>query len=112
VGVELNEAFAGQNGFSRGLSGAVKKLARRNGRSPGSPVNAHEPYFTAVLDAIDAGQPLPIPPEEARSSVELCTAIYTAAITREAVELPLDSTCRFYNGVSVDDYRNACATAG
>src|SRR5439155_13567193 len=37
--------------------------------------SAHTPYLRAVLDAIDAGRPLPIGPDEARASLELCVAL-------------------------------------
>jgi hypothetical protein len=65
----------------------------------------HKPYLAAVLDAIDASGPLPIPATEARKSLELCVAIYTAAIMGQAVELPLSHDARFYDGISTDDYQ-------
>jgi len=71
---------------------------------PAPPPSSHEPFMKAVLDAIDQGQPMPVDGAEARRSIELCTAIYTSAITGEAVTLPLDETSRFYEGITPDDY--------
>jgi hypothetical protein len=65
----------------------------------------HTPCVAALLKAIEAGGPLPMSPEEARRSLELCFAIYTAAITGEPVEFPLRDDSPFYAGVSVDDYQ-------
>lgn len=91
----------------------IVRLAKRKlglGRTAAIP-SEHTPYVKAVLDAIDAGKPLPTPPGEARQSLELCTAIYTAAITGEAVELPLGESTPFYNGVTTSDY-NGGVVAG
>ncbi len=65
----------------------------------------HAEYFRAVVDAIEADRPLPIDPQDARASLELCTAIYQSAITGETVELPLMSDARFYEGIQPTDYR-------
>ena len=66
--------------------------------------SAHTPYVAAVLDAIDEGRPLPIGPDEARTSVELCTAIYASALSGSHVALPLDRTHRHYTGITRADY--------
>src|SRR5207249_11966593 len=77
---------------------------------------AHAPYLRAVLDAIDAGQPLPIGPEEARASLELCAALYTSALTHDPITLPIERTNRFYGGITTADYDgrrgNGAATEG
>lgn len=103
---ELNKAFPNQSALHRKVLRRLKRYA--TGKLPHSAVNQHELQFVDVLDAIRTGGPLPVPPEEARKSVELCTAIYTAAITGDVVNLPIGSTSRFYEGVSVEDYRQAC----
>jgi len=77
---------------------------RLGGQGDRRPVTAHTPYLAAVLDAIEAECPLPVRPEEARASVELCTAIYTSGLTRRPVALPLDSGSRYYRGLSPLDY--------
>jgi len=64
----------------------------------------HTPYVAAVLDAIDEGRPLPVGPDEARTSVELCTAIYASALSGELVALPIDRAHRHYTGITPADY--------
>ena len=71
----------------------------------------HSRMFRQVYSAIHAGEPLPVPPEEARLAVELCTAIYASAITGQRISLPLDSSSQFYGGVASEDYEPLRATA-
>lgn len=66
----------------------------------------HTGYMRAVLDALDAGAPLPVGPEDARTVVELCAAIYESGITGRTVALPLEPTSPTYAGVSAADYAN------
>jgi predicted dehydrogenase len=70
----------------------------------------HTGYMRAVLDALDAGAPLPVGPEDARVVVELCAAIYESGITGRTVSLPLDPTSACYGGVSAADYANRTDT--
>jgi predicted dehydrogenase len=90
------------------LPGKLDKIVRLAKRKLGfgqrNVPTEHTPYVKAVLDAIDAGTPLPSPPEEARQSLELCVAIYTSAITGQPVDLPLGENARFYDGITSDDY--------
>jgi predicted dehydrogenase len=86
------------------LDKIVRLAKRKLGIGQRQVASEHKPYLAAVLDAIDANGPLPIPPEDARKSLELCVAIYTAAITGVAVELPLPHDARFYDGITSDDY--------
>ncbi len=67
----------------------------------------HAAFLRSLVEAAIDGRPLPVPPEEARRPVELCTAIYTSAISGEAVSLPLSPDSPFYRGVSAPDYRTA-----
>jgi len=108
VEAALDRRFPDPRRLSSRLVRKFKKLMGFKVQGGLWPVSWHEPYFRAVLDAIDGERPLPIPPVEARASVELCTAIYTSAINGTATELPLDSSSVFYQGVTVEDYRNAC----
>jgi predicted dehydrogenase len=64
----------------------------------------HSAYFLALLDALGAGAPLPIGPEDARASLEVCAAIYASALGREPVSLPLPSGSPGYAGVSAEAY--------
>jgi len=66
--------------------------------------NPHVPYVAAVLDAIEAGTPLPIGPDEAAASLEVCAGIYAAALLGRPVSLPLDRTNRFCRGIAASDY--------
>jgi predicted dehydrogenase len=105
VAAELGRLFPGG---SRPV-GIAGKLTRRILRKIGhgaaaSGPSQHTAYVRAVLDAMDAPEPLPIGPDEARRSVELCTAIYESAILKRPVELPLTDSGRFYNGVTTADY--------
>jgi UDP-N-acetyl-2-amino-2-deoxyglucuronate dehydrogenase len=65
----------------------------------------HTPYLEDVLDALDAGQPLPCGPQEARASLELATAIYASSLTGEAALLPIAPDHRWYEGIAAGDYR-------
>jgi predicted dehydrogenase len=65
---------------------------------------AHSPYMTAVLDAIDAGAPLPVSAREGRDAVAVCAAIYASALTGGPISLPMDPTAPFYDGVTAEDY--------
>jgi len=89
----------------------VRQLMSRAGRfipmlRPPRPAPEHRPLISDFLDAIDNGSAPPIDAHEARASLELCLAIYTAGMTGESVALPLQEGCRFYEGISSDDYKN------
>jgi UDP-N-acetyl-2-amino-2-deoxyglucuronate dehydrogenase len=97
--------------------GLMAALRARLASKPAAPAaSAHTPYVAAVLDAIAEGRRLPIGPEEARASLEICTAIYASALTRQPISLPLDSTTRCYTGLTTSDYdgreRHRLQTAG
>ena len=87
----LAEAARGRPGprparSSRGRAGpqqAADGCRRGSGHRP--PRRMHLGYWRAVADALDAGEPLPIGPVEARRSVELVTAIYTSALEDRTV---------------------------
>src|SRR5437867_3340300 len=87
-----------------GLAAALRGRFRRGGARLTPSANSHTPYVAAVLDAIAGGRRLPIGPEEARASLEICTAIYASALTRQPIALPLDSTTRCYTGLTTGDY--------
>ena len=66
--------------------------------------SAHAPYLTDVVAAILEGRPLPIGPEDARASLEICTAIYASALSGRPVTLPLDHTNNCYAGLTTALY--------
>jgi predicted dehydrogenase len=71
---------------------------------PDPETHAHTPYMHAVLDAIDAGAPLPVDAREGRDAVAVCAAIYASALTGAAISLPMDHDTPFYDGVGADDW--------
>ena len=71
-------------------------------KQPGS--SAHKPYLADVVAAILEARPLPIGPEEARASLEICTGIYGAALSGRPVKLPIHQTNDFYAGVTTAVY--------
>src|SRR5207248_172671 len=102
--LRLNDAAAQQEAETRlatlfpivhaGGGKLHRLLARLGLGSRVGPDLGHVPLLGAFLAALDGKGPVPVPPLEARKSVELCTAIYTSALTRETVELPLDASAR------------------
>jgi len=51
-----------------------------------------------LADALEAGDPLPVTLDDARSSLEVVTACYRSAATGERVQLPLHPDDRWYGG--------------
>lgn len=105
VSAELGRRFPGGT-RPGGIAGKVARRVMRklSRRAAASGPSQHTPYVRAALDAIDAGEPLPIGPDESRRSIELCMAVYESAILKRPVDLPLAADARFYNGVTTDDY--------
>ena len=68
---------------------------------------AHTPLFREFLAAVEGKAPVPVSAAESRASFELCTAIYASAITGSPVDLPLEDSSRFYQGITRDDYNGA-----
>jgi predicted dehydrogenase len=89
----------------------VRKIKRKLGIKGAAARNDHWAYLAAVYDAIRANQPVPVGPEEARQSLELCTAIYTSGILGGPVSLPLDASTPFYAGITPDAYRRTAQPA-
>ncbi len=66
--------------------------------------SAHTPYLADVIGTILEGRSLPIGPEDARASLEICTAIYASALSGRPVTLPLDPTNNYYAGITTAFY--------
>src|SRR5215831_4482917 len=64
----------------------------------------HTPYVADVVAAILAGRSLPIGPDQARASLEICTAIYASALSGRPVQVPLDKTNSCYAGLTTAIY--------
>jgi predicted dehydrogenase len=91
-----------------------KHLARRIGGKLGMDLfnvrqgNGHTPILREFVEALRDSRAMPVTGEDGRSTVELCTAIYASALSRQVVDLPLDASTCVYRGVTLDDYRSAC----
>jgi len=72
----------------------------------------HTPYLAAALEALVAGMPLPVGPEEARTSLDLATAIYASALRGEPVALPVAPSGPGYDGISALEYERRTTTGG
>jgi predicted dehydrogenase len=66
--------------------------------------SAHTAYVANVVAAIQQGRPLPIGPDDARASLEICTAIYSSALSGRPATLPIDRTNSCYAGLTTDVY--------
>jgi predicted dehydrogenase len=86
----------------------LRRISPRLGAPPAAPLHLH--YWQAIVDALDADEPLPIGPVEARRSVELVTAIYTSALEDRKVSLPLGPDAAYAGGVTSHDYAARVAT--
>jgi len=71
----------------------------------------HTPHIEEFLRAVADGAPMPIPPEDARRSLEVSFAIYQSAIEGGKVTLPLTDRSPVYRGVEAGTYRKAAAKA-
>jgi UDP-N-acetyl-2-amino-2-deoxyglucuronate dehydrogenase len=91
-------------GAAAGIVAALGARLSRYRAPAASTVTAHTPYVADVLEAIEAGRPLPIGPEEARVSLDLCTAVYASALARCAITVPIDSAHPYYAGLTTLDY--------
>lgn len=88
----------------------IQRVGWRLGREfypPPPAANSHAPLFREFFDAIEKGAPSPVPAEDGRAAVELCAAIYEAALTGATVNLPLDSTSSVYSGVQKNAYASS-----
>jgi UDP-N-acetyl-2-amino-2-deoxyglucuronate dehydrogenase len=81
---------------------AVLEQKAKNTKGPAT--SAHTPYLADVANSIIDGRPLPIGAEDARASLEICTAVYSSALNGHAVSLPLDHTNNCYAGLTTAIY--------
>lgn len=94
-----------------GRGGLIRRVIRKGDRIArrvlGRPtVNEHGRLLADYIGSLRQGREAPIPPQDARKSLELCTAIYSSAIRALPVSLPLGHDTPFYNGISLDDYQH------
>jgi UDP-N-acetyl-2-amino-2-deoxyglucuronate dehydrogenase len=105
----LDEANSAVPTSGRSIHPELVRLQRKVGRvvprlRPPAPPPMHLGYWAQVADALDRDAPLPVGPEEARRSVELVTAIYTSALRRRPVMLPLSADDEHVSGVTKSAY--------
>lgn len=73
--------------------------------------HSHSPVIGQFIKAIGGQAEIPVTGVEARSAVELCTAIYISALTSESVKLPLENNSKFYGGIDPNEV-SECEHAG
>lgn len=66
--------------------------------------SAQTPYLSHVVGAVLEARPLPIGTDEARASLEICTAIYASALGGRPVKLPIDRGNERYSGLTTAVY--------
>jgi UDP-N-acetyl-2-amino-2-deoxyglucuronate dehydrogenase len=89
-------------------AGLLQRLARLRGRPWVAPTQwSHREPVTAFVDAVRAGAPAPMPPREARRSLELVAGIYHSALSGRVVRFPLDRAFPDYHGVHAGEVRAA-----
>lgn len=69
------------------------------------PDHSHGKILNAFLESLATDKSVPVTGTDGRQAVELCTAIYSAALTGMSVELPLPKTHPYYGGIHKNDYR-------
>lgn len=60
----------------------------------------HTPHVREFLTCIGLSESAPVPPAEARSSLELAVGLYASAMTGQTVQLPIRAGHAFYAGFS------------
>ena len=114
---ELDRLFPIQNkSHSRPSRSLVARLRRKLSRRaitsrPMPPQSPHALLLSEFLQSLAKGQEVPVTAREGRSAVELCLAIYSAALTGQTVSLPLSPSSPYYGGISKDDYAHLSAIA-
>ncbi len=115
----LAQRFSTSAGQEPRRTGIFQRLVHKGKRALGLPVpaaprpapsppepNLHALYFQDFFSAIEGNGPMPVSPEAALISLELCLAIYAAAMTGEMVELPLNDSFAYPDGITADTYRS------
>ena len=101
----LNQRFPNTLGRDKSFRARVVRKLRKELKIGVAAVrNSHLPYLQETLRAMRDGQALPSAADEARASIELCTAIYASGLTEQSISFPLDSSAPFYRGITTDDY--------
>jgi predicted dehydrogenase len=86
------------------INRGARFIKRQLGVAGKSALTPHALLYQEIVNSIENGDPLPVPPSEAINSLELCVAAYESALTGKEVDLPLSSTSLVYCGVSKEAY--------
>jgi UDP-N-acetyl-2-amino-2-deoxyglucuronate dehydrogenase len=62
----------------------------------------HTPHVRDFLECVLSSRPVPVPPREARRSLELAVALYASALAGDRVRLPIDHAHPCYRGITGD----------
>ena len=71
----------------------------------------HTPHVRDFLNSIGSLDPPPVPPREARRSLELANGLYISALTRKAVQFPIERDHIFYSGIPSERRINSTETS-
>jgi len=94
----LRFCFAGLTAQSGCLPYTPQSLIDKCINAVRAPLNGYAGFFAALADALGGRSGAEVTLLDGRRSIELVTAIYTAARSGRRVLLPLDSTCDNYSG--------------
>jgi predicted dehydrogenase len=104
IEAEMEAIWPGPSRLQRKLMGLRRRLGLADAAVAAEGHADHTPFLRSFVDAVDGKGEVPVSAREARTAIELCTAIYAAALTGETIELPLDPSARFYGGIQQGDY--------
>lgn len=84
------------NGFPKRNEALEQEIEDYYESLPEAKYTNHTPQIDDVLGALESGRKVLISGEDGKKALELITAIYKSAITREPVKLPLSKEDSFY----------------
>jgi UDP-N-acetyl-2-amino-2-deoxyglucuronate dehydrogenase len=92
---------------------AEKVMCKLRGRKWLPPRHwGHTPHVRDFLESIRTDVDPPVPPREARRSLELAMGLYAAALTGETVRFPIDRNHAFYRESSFEDWNLSAEIRG
>ncbi|MCA9243501.1 MAG: Gfo/Idh/MocA family oxidoreductase, partial [Phycisphaerales bacterium] len=108
LGARLGRLFPLPKRGWRGRLTEIRRALQRRRKQPMRPSpydNGHTHFLRAALACVRGEAENPCTATEGRAAVELCQAIYQAAISGQTVDLPLRPDAATYQGVSRDAYQ-------
>jgi predicted dehydrogenase len=105
IGKAVDTALPATKAASRSiLARGLRLVGRRLGFAPKPELSPHALLYLEISRCIQSGLPMPVSATDAIRSLELCTAIYEAAITGTEIKLPLSPACGVVKGVTTEKY--------